>query len=237
MKKDLVILYLIIIPLISFSQKKGFAKNNGKRKINYNYLKDKMDVSLSIQGDLFNTLGNIGVFFWNIGMRYEKDNEGNRIKDEFGDYLYLYPERKLNFLKKNIGSDLKIDYLLAPYVKISTGINITVYDESQFGIAINNSGYFCEAQIKTSRNANTYLFGKFGSVTSNFSENISLNHYQYATGIGLGNDYVDLDVGVNFFSTPTEKKTAFLENYEIESPEQAYLESARVMLRLTAKFL
>ena len=40
-----------------------------------------------------------------------------------------------------------------------------------------------------------------------------------------------------FFSAPIEKKTAFLENYEIESPEQAYLESARVMLRLTAKFL
>ena len=75
----------------------------------------------------------------------------------------------------------------------------------------------------------------FGSVTSNFSNDISLNHYKYATGIGLGNEYIG--VVIKKIKTPIEKKTAFLKNYNIESPEQSYLESARVMLRFTAKFL
>tara|TARA_B110001450_G_scaffold9980_1_gene9861 strand:- start:71 stop:784 length:714 start_codon:yes stop_codon:yes gene_type:complete len=237
MKKDIVILYLIIIPVFGFSQTNEVVKNDDKRKTNYHYLKQKIDLCLAVEGDILRTLGNIGVFFWNAGMRYEKDNEGNKIKNEYGDYVYLYPERKLDFLKNNFGGNLKLDYLLTPTLTISTGINATLYHESIFGIAVNNSGYFCEAQIKPHRGADTYFFGKFGSVTSNFSENISLNHYQYATGIGLGNDYVGLDVGFNFFSTPTEKKTTFLENYENPIPGKTYLESAQVMLRLTAKFL
>jgi|TARA_B110000014_G_C19921379_1_gene476691 hypothetical protein len=81
---------------------------------------------------------------------------------------------------------------------ISTRINATLYHESIFGIAVNNSGHFCEAQIKPHSGSDTYFFGKFGSLTSNFSENVSINHYQYATGIGLGNEYIGVDVGVNF---------------------------------------
>ncbi len=228
MKKHIKYLFLIVASLLTYSQEK---------KTNNTHLKEKLDLCLSVEGDLFRTLGNIGVFFWNAGMRYEKDEDGNKIKDEYSNYIYLYPERKIETLKNSIGGEFRLDYIVNPLVRIGTGINLIVYNESIFGIPINNSGYFCEAQIKAKRNSDTYLFGKFGSVTSNFTNNISLNHYQYVTGIGIKNEYIGLDVGLKFFSTPKEKKTAFLENHEIEGPEQTYLESARLMLRFTAKFL
>jgi hypothetical protein len=112
--------------------------------------------------------------------------------------VYLYPERKLDFIKNNFGANVKLDYLWTPLWQFQQELTQQLYHESIFGIAVNNSGYFCEAQIKPHRGADTYFFGKFGNVTSNFSENVSINHYQYATGIGLGNEYIGVDVGVNF---------------------------------------
>lgn len=196
-----------------------------------------MNLSLAIEGEFLNTLGNVAVFFWNAGMRYEKDSNGNRIVDNNGNYILKHPENKFDYIKNNIGGELKLDYYLSPIILLSTGVNATNYDKSFFGKSISNFGYFCETQVKTSRHSDIYLFGQFGRVTSKFSNTISLNHFQYTTGLGIGNDSFGLDVGVNFFSTPNEQKIAFLENYEALSPEQIYLESSRVMLRLTAKFL
>jgi hypothetical protein len=105
MKNHIITLYLLTIPLLSISQTKN------QNKTNYHYLKQKIDLCLAVEGDFLRTLGNIGVFFWNAGMHYEKDNEGNKIKNEYGNYVYLYPERKLDFIKNNFGANVKLDYL------------------------------------------------------------------------------------------------------------------------------
>ncbi len=62
MRKHIKYLFLIVASLLTYSQEK---------KTNNTHLKEKLDLCLSVEGDLFRTLGNIGVFFWNAGMRYE----------------------------------------------------------------------------------------------------------------------------------------------------------------------
>ena len=126
-EKHFTYLFLIVSSLLNYSQ---------ENKTNYNHLKQKMDLCFSVERDLFRTLGSIGVFFWNAGMRYKKDNEGNKIKNEYGGYVYLYPERKLDFLKNNFGGEFRLDYLINPLVQIGTGLNLIVYNESIFRIPI-----------------------------------------------------------------------------------------------------
>ncbi len=85
MRNLIGIFFIFLLPFFSFSQKDKLEKN----KTNYHYLKQKINVCLAVEGDFLRTLGNIGVFFWNAGMRYEKDNEGNKIKNEYDNYVYF----------------------------------------------------------------------------------------------------------------------------------------------------
>ncbi len=199
------------------------------------YLKKKFNLSLAVKGDFLYSIGNIGVFFWNLGMRYEKDDDGNDVLDENGNAILLYPENRLEYFANSFGGEIKIDYLISDILSFSVGFNATKFPTSFFGKKISNAGYFCEAQIKPKKDANVYLFGQFGRTTSTFPENISIQHFQYASGLGIGNDYWGLDAGVHFFGTPMEQKLDFLENYTVSISEQSYLESTSVVLRLTAK--
>ena len=210
----------------------SFQKNSNA----ISYLQQKMDLSLAVNGEFARTLGNVFAFFWNAGMRYEKDENGNQQLDLSGNPILLHPENKLDYSNNIIGGELKLDYHVGNFMVVSTGINGTLFPEDYYGVAIDNSGYFCETQLKVGARSDVYIYGQFGSVTSTFANDLSLRHYQYTTGLGIGNDYVGFDIGVNFFSTPTEKKGLFLEDYTYSTVAESYLDSARVMLRLTAKF-
>lgn len=232
--KVLTLVFVIaILNLNAQNKKHSYPK---KKRSTVNILMKKMNLSLAVKGEPLKTVGNVFIWGWNSFITdYEKDENGDRIKEN-GQYVKNGEGLEADYIKNNTGFDFKLDYYLTPSIVISGGLNYTEYDKSFFGEDINNNGYFFETQLKPNLNSDFYFFGQVGRTKSIFSQNEEvIKHAQYATGFGLGNDYYGLDIGANFFRTPNKMRQKLLENTTIANVQKSYLESLRVMLRLTVK--
>ena len=233
-KKVLIIVFIIVISNLNAQNKKhSYPK---KKQTTLNILMRKMNLSLAVKGEPLKTIGNVFIWGWNSFITdYEKDENGDRVKEN-GQYVKNGEELEADYIKNNIGSEFKLDYYLTPGIVISGGVNCSGYDKYFFGENINNNGFFFETQLKPNLNSDFYFFGQVGRTKSVFLQNEEIiKHAQYATGFGLGNDYYGLDIGANFFRTPNKMRQKLLENTTIANVQKSYLESVRVMLRLTVK--
>lgn len=237
MKKILLVTVFSIITLNLKAQSKKYSyPKKNKEETTLNLLMRKMNLSFALKGEVFPSIGNVFIFGWNILVSGDKkDENGERILVD-GKPVPICAGCEIDFIQNNGGGEIKLDYYLTPGIVISGGINSTGYDKYYFGENINHKGYFFETQLKPDLNSNFYFFGQVGRTKSIFLQNDEIiKHAQYATGFGVGNDYYGFDIGANFFGASNEMKQKLLENTTVTNIQKSYLESVRVMLRLTIK--